>query len=73
MPKKITNEGCWLSFQKMFTALIVYPTINRDKVNDKTWDFTLEQARVAKNHVDFMDASNIILGNNWKMGGEEKR
>ena len=55
----------------MFTAFIIYPTTDSNKVNDKTWNFTLEQTRIAKNHIDFMDACNVILGNNWKMGGEE--
>jgi len=64
IPKKVTSEGCRLGFQKIFTAFIIYPTIDSNKVNDKTWNFTLEQTGIAKNHIDFMDACNIILGNN---------
>ena len=59
---KITRLG----FRKIVNSLITDPTNNGDKINDKTWDFTLEQSRIAKNDIDFMNAGNIILGNNWK-------
>ena len=65
---KITRLG----FRKIVNSLITDPTNNGDKINDKTWDFTLEQPRIAKNDIDFMNAGNIILGNNWKKVGNWK-